>query len=258
MPIHQSQGITFITSEILDYYEIKHGFFMRHGGCSPQPWNSLNMATSVGDSRENVIENRNRIANALQIEQTSFYDLWQVHSNHVVIATHPRPQTEEHIKADAIVSNKIGVALLMLFADCVPIIFYDPERKVIASCHAGWKGTLNGVAAETIKAMKSKFKCVPENIIGVIGPAICRDHYQIGDDVASRVKTIFSFEEDVLNFHDEKIFMDLPHSNKMILERCGLKTIEMTEICTYLNKEDWYSHRGENGKTGRFASVIVL
>ena len=146
MPIHQSNGITFLTSDALEFYKVKHGFFMRHGGISPFPWKSLNMATSVGDTRENVIENRKRIADSLQISQFSFYDLWQVHSNEVVIAENPRPRDESHIQADAIVTNKFNVALLIQFADCVPMLFYDPERNVIASAHAGWKGTISGIA----------------------------------------------------------------------------------------------------------------
>ena len=258
MPIRQSKGITCLTSNTLEFYKVKHGFFMRHGGTSPFPWKSLNMATSVGDSSENVIENRKRIADSLQISQFSYYDLWQVHSNEVVTAEKPRPRSEPHVQADAIVTDKLNVALLMQFADCVPMLFYDPERKVIASAHAGWKGTLSGIAAETIKAMVEKFKCKSKNIITVIGPSICRDHYQIGEDVASKVRSVFEPEENVLTFKKDKIFMDLPAANKSILEKLGLKNIEMMEICTFCNKEDWFTHRGESGKTGRFASVITL
>ena len=258
MPIRLYKGITYLTSDALEYHKVKHGFFMRHGGISPFPWKSLNMATSVGDSSENVIENRKRIADSLQISQFSFYDLWQVHSNEVVIAENPRPKGTPHIQADAIVTNNFDVALLMQFADCVPILFYDPDRKVIASVHAGWKGTIDGIAFETIKVMMEKFKCKPKNIISVIGPSICQDHYQIGDDVAFQVKTVFDPEENFLTFKSEKIFLDLAAANKNILEKLGLRNIEMMEICTFCSKEDWFTHRGEDGKTGRFASVITL
>ena len=258
MPIRQSKELTFLTSETLEFYGIKHGFFMRHGGTSPFPWKSLNMATSVGDTRENVIENRKRIADSLQISQFNFYDLWQVHSKDVVIADKPRPKGESHIQADAIVTNKNNVALLMQFADCVPMMFYDPKRNVIASAHAGWKGTLSGIAIETIKVMMEKYKCEPKNIISVIGPSICSEHYQIGDDVASKVKSVFTHEEKVLTFINGKIFMDLPAANKSILEKLGIINIETMEICTFCNKEDWFTHRGESGKTGRFASVITF
>jgi polyphenol oxidase len=181
-----------------------------------------------------------------------------VHSNEVVIAEKPRLRGEPHVQADAIVTDKPTVALLMQFADCVPILFYDPERKVIASAHAGWKGTLNGIAAETINVMVKMFKSEPKNIISVIGPSICRDHYQIGDDVASKVRSVFKPEENVLSYIKDKIFMDLSAANKSIIEKRGLINIEMMEICTFCNKEDWFTHRGESGKTGRFASVITF
>jgi len=258
MPIHQSQGITYITSELLQSYGVKHGFFMRHGGTSPLPWKSLNMATSVGDSRKNVVENRNRIANVLHIGHTSFYDLWQVHSNHVVITDHPRHYNEAHIQADAIVTDKKGIALLMLFADCVPILFYDPRQEIIAIAHAGWKGTLNNIIAETIMVMTKNFKSSPENLIAVIGPSICRDHYQVRNDVIRKAKFVFKTEDNVIGYHNEKAFMDLPAAIKLILENCGLRTTERLNICTACNLEDWFSHRGESGKTGRFAAVITL
>jgi YfiH family protein len=258
MPIHQFQDISFITSELLDAYKVKHGFFMRHGGCSPYPWKSLNMATSVGDSRENVIENRKRVADSLQIARSSFYDLWQVHSNDVVVAEKPRPKDEPHIQADAVVSNKLNVALLMQFADCVPMLFFDPEQNVIASAHAGWKGTLSGIAGETIKMMAGKYECEPENIIAVIGPSICRDHYQIGEDVALKVKKVYAPNDNVLNIVNKKIYLDLVAANKNILEKYGLLKIDIMNICTFCDKEDWFSHRGESGKTGRFASVVTL
>lgn len=131
MPIHYSDGISWLSSQALDAYEIKHGFFMRHGGCSLHPWKSLNMATSVGDSRENVIENRKRIADSLKIDSNSFYDLWQVHSDSVIITERPRAITEAHLQADAIVTDKSSVALLMLFADCVPMLFLILNKELL-------------------------------------------------------------------------------------------------------------------------------
>jgi YfiH family protein len=258
MPIHNSNGLTFVTSEILESYGVKHGFFMRHGGVSPEPWKSLNMATSVGDTRENVIENRNRVAEALKISRTCFYDLWQVHSNRVVIADHARQLAEEHIQADAIVTSKEQIALLMLFADCVPLLFFDPSQKVIAIVHAGWKGTLSGVVSETIKVMTDQFHSYPENIIGVIGPSICQDHYQVSNDVIEKFIPVFKQEENVIKYYDNKTFLDLPIANKIIMEKCGLINIENIGICTVCNNVDWFSHRGEKGITGRFGTVITL
>jgi polyphenol oxidase len=258
MPIHYSQGLSYLTSEKLDSYGVTHGFFMRHGGGSPYPWKSLNMATSAGDSRENVIENRKRIAKSLRIKPNNYFDLWQVHSNKVVITDRPRYSDEKHIQADAIITIEKHVALLMLFADCVPIMLFDPSKKVIAISHAGWKGTINGVVAETIKAMANRFDCCPESIIGVIGPSICENHYQVGYDVIEKAKQVFEPEDKVISYKAGRSFLNLPSANKKTMEKCGLKSIEIMNICTACNNDDWFSHRGENGKTGRFAAVIAL
>jgi YfiH family protein len=231
---------------------------MRHGGCSSNPWKSLNIATSVGDSRENVVENRKRIAKSLRIKPNNYFDLWQVHSNKVVITDRPRYSNEKHIQADAIITNEKQVALLMLFADCVPIMLFDPGKKVVAISHAGWKGTINGVVSETIKAMANRFDCSPKSIIGVIGPSICEDHYQVGDEVIEQAKRVFEPEENVISYKEDKSFLNLPTANKKIMEKCGLNNIEILNICTVCNINDWFSHRGENGKTGRFAAVITL
>jgi polyphenol oxidase len=258
MPIHYSKNISFVTSELLDDYGVTHGFFMRHGGCSPYPWKSLNMATSVGDSRENVIENRKRIAEVLKIDPKSFFDLWQVHSNKVVVTDKPRLPEEKHIQADAIITRDKQVSLLMLFADCVPIMLFDPINKVIAISHAGWKGTINGVVSQTITNMADMFNCSPENIIGVIGPSICVDHYQVGKEVIDQAKTVFTQKDNVMRSINGRFFLNLPAANKKIMEKSGLKSIEMINICTSCNTDDWFSHRGENGKTGRFGAVIIL
>lgn len=258
MTIHKTQGMSYLTSRQLEAEGITHGFFMRHGGCSPFPWASLNMATSVGDSHGNVIENRARIADSLNIGKNRFFDLWQIHSSKVVITDYPRPLEEEHIQGDAIATNKKKVALLMLFADCVPILFYDTKHKVIAIAHAGWKGTLDGVVVETIDQMKTNFDSSPDKIVCVIGPAICAEHYQVGPELINKANKIFDVSDHVTYKDADKLFMDLPLANEILLRKCGVKVIDSLDICTCRHNDDWFSHRAENGKTGRFAAVVSL
>ena len=129
---------------------------MRHGGVSPNPWSSLNLATSVGDSSESVIENRRRITSCLSLREDSIFDVWQVHSNRVIHAEDSRKLDQPHQKADSIITNKPNVTIMMLFADCVPIMMYDPKNNVAALAHAGWQGTVNGVVGETVKSMQEK------------------------------------------------------------------------------------------------------
>lgn len=231
---------------------------MRHGGCSPQPWSSLNLATSVGDSRENVIENRNRISDSLGIERNTFFDVWQVHSSKVIYANKPRRVGEPHVQADGILTDKPEIALLMLFADCVPILFYDPRKKAGAVAHAGWQGTFKQVAAATAQAMINQFACNAADILACIGPSICQEHYEVGEEVAAAADRLFDRKEKVVLQADNHYFVNLQLANQIILERAGLRMIEQAQICTACNNPDWFSHRAEKGQTGRFGAVLTL
>ena len=258
MAIHKKNNLTWYSDDRFEKAGIKHGFFMRHGGCSPQPWYSLNLATSVGDSRENVIENRNRIADALDVARDSYYDVWQVHSARVVQAKRPRSLEEEHVQADAIVTDQKGVSILMLFADCVPMLFYDPEKRVVAGAHGGWQGTFKGVAVETVRAMQANYGCVPEDILAVIGPSIRVDHYEVGPEVVQAAQAHFHDGAGVVQRNNGRTYVDLQLANQLFLERAGVRSIAQSGICTMAEKSDWFSHRGENGKAGRFGAVITL
>jgi len=258
LAIHSNKGISYYTFSTLDDYNIVHGVFMRYGGISPTPWASLNMATSVGDSKESIIENRRRITNCMSLKEDSIYDVWQVHSNRVVFADYPRKPDQPHEKADAIITNSPGVTIMMLFADCVPIMMYDPKNNVAAITHAGWQGTVNHIVGKTVISMREKYACSPEDIVACIGPSICVDHYEIGKEVAEEVERSFVKTQQILIEKEEKTYMDLQNANRIVLQNNGVKRIQNSNICTACNISDWYSHRAENGQTGRFAAIITV
>jgi len=258
MTIHKKNGVSYITFNLFDQYELKHGIFMRHGGVSPAPWRSLNLATSVGDSRENVIENRNRIVSSLGLNAESIFDVWQVHSNKVIRTNNPRALDQTHQRGDAIVTNCQNVSLLMLFADCVPVLLMDIEKRVIAIAHAGWQGTLNEVVLKTIQEMINTYQCEPKDLIAGIGPAICQDHYEVGSDVIKRFKKTFKYFDQVLKNKGSRTYLDLRKANLLMLKNANIKDIEMMNICTACHTQDWFSHRAENQLTGRFGAIISL
>ncbi len=238
-----------------------HGIFTRQGGVSPSPWSSLNMATSVGDDRMRVIENRNRILSSLQLRSAGFYDVWQVHGTNVVEVDHPRPLDVPHTKADSIISAKSNVAILMLFADCVPILIYDPIHRVIGMAHAGWKGTVDRIASATINAMHAAHGSHAADLLVGIGPSICVNHYQVGTDVIDNVTQSFGDASGLLSQHvDGKANLDLWNANQWTLIDCGVlpEHIQIAGLCTAEHPQHWYSHRGERGKTGRFGAVIAF
>jgi hypothetical protein len=215
------------------------------------------MATSVGDTQENVIENRQRLAKSLDIPSDRFYDVWQVHGNKVVSTDLPRPPEQRHIQSDAIATNKKDVYLLMLFADCVPIMLFDSSRDAVGIAHAGWKGTLNNVAGALISKMTENYGSSPKEIFAVIGPRICCEHYQVGEEIAQQAEIKYKNSE-VLKIRDRKNYFDLGLANEINLRNSGITKINRMNICTFCLNEDWFSHRAEKGKTGRFAAVIGL
>jgi YfiH family protein len=226
---------------------------------SPEPWNSLNQGGTVGDARENVVENRRRIFVDIQRPVESIFDVWQVHGTNVICADKPRPLETDHLKADAILTDKSSVTLFMRFADCVPVVLFDPIKKVIGMVHAGWMGTVNGVVRHAVKEMQNHYGSEPKQILAGIGPSIGPDHYQIRSDVKQQFESAFGREGDGLLISEgTSTYLNLWKANEYLLLSAGVEQIEIAEICTACDLGHWYSHRMEKGTTGRFGAVAFL
>jgi YfiH family protein len=260
MPFQESNFICYYTFDLLlEEAGVTHGVFTRRGGVSPGPWSSLNVGGLVGDDPQRVHYNRVLSFQALDRDPRSIYDVWQVHGNKVVCTDSHRPPEEAHLKADAILTDRPQVTLFMRFADCVPILLYDPVSKVVGLAHAGWKGTIKGVVLETIKTMREVYGSKSENLLAAIGPSIGPHHYEVGSEVAVEVHRAFASDaEDLLLEDHGSVHFDLWAANRLHLEQSGVRNIETANICTACHLEDWYSHRGESGKTGRFGALIAL
>ncbi len=259
MSFSQVDGIRYFAFEALSQSGIAHAVFTRRGGVSPIPWESLNLGGTVGDDTERVVENRRRALCAMGSDAQDVYDVWQVHSTDVVHANRPRLVHEPHVRADAIITDRPGLTLLMRFADCVPILLHDPVRKVVGLAHAGWMGTVKEVARAIIESMHKDYGCHPGDILAAIGPSIGPDHYEVGPDVVAQVNHAFGAgAESLLLRVNGAVKFDLWAANRMHLEQAGVKQIEVAGICTACHLEDWFSHRAEKGKTGRFGAAIRL
>jgi len=264
MPFHESSALRYYSFESLQEAGVAHGVFTRGGGVSPQPWSSLNVGATVGDDLRNVYENRLRAFQAFQRPFESLFDVWQVHGTEVVCAEAPRPADQAHQKADAILTDRPGVTLFMRFADCVPIYLYDPVHKVVGLVHAGWLGTVRQAAAVAIQAMQARYGSRPEEVLAGIGPSIAAHHYEVGSEVIAQVQAAFGAEASGLLLPsngasmEEHALLDLWAANRLVLERSGVRRIEIAGICTACGLDDWYSHRAEKGQTGRFGGLIAL
>ncbi len=259
MPFHQPDRVRYFTFDLFEEHPVVQAVFTRHGGVSPAPWADLNLGGTVGDDPENVLTNKHLALETCSRTPQSVFDVWQVHSADVVTAEAPRPLHTPHQKADAILTNRPELTLMMRFADCVPVFIYDPEHHAIALVHAGWMGTVNGVVRSAVRAMKEQFASRPASLLAGIGPSIGPDHYQVGADVINQVHMAFGAEAPrLLPQVEVHTHFDLWNANRTLLEAEGVRQIEIAGICTACHLEDWFSHRAEHGKTGRFGALLAL
>ena len=169
-----------------------HAAFTRHGGVSEGAYASLNVGATVGDDLENVKINRQRCFNLMSRNILSRFDSWLVHGTDVLFANAPHPpDLPSPPKADIIITSNPAVTLFMRFADCVPILLYDPVRRVIALAHAGWQGTVQRVGQAAVEAMTQRYGSQPADLIAAIGPSIGPENYEVGQNVISAARSAF-------------------------------------------------------------------
>ncbi len=264
----QSRLMQRITHHAMAYYRfdtlpaIQHGIFTRLGGVSEGQWASLNLSRSTGDAAEPVSENRRRSFNALGLKPEHSVTSWLVHGNAVRVVSHD-DMGEDLVHADAMVTQDQGLALTLRFADCVPVMFHDPVKQVIGIAHAGWKGVVNGVLIETVRTMQRAFGSRPQDILAGVGPCIGPEKFEVGEDVAAQIQAAVNTpvirQSDLHPLTEHaKPRIDLWAAAESQLKAAGVGQVEVAGICTASNTHEWFSHRAEQGKTGRFGAVIVL
>jgi YfiH family protein len=258
MPFDQIGEVRFFTFKSLNRPGLKHAAFTRRGGVSPSPWASLNLGGTVGDDRPRVLENKRRALKVAGRHEESLHEVWQVHSADVVHAQAPRGQQALQ-QADAMITSNPQVTLLMRFADCVPVFLYDPVRQAVGLVHAGWLGTARQTVVQAARAMRDAFGTNPAELLAGLGPSIGPDHYIVGDEVVQAVRqSLGPLADELLTVCQGQVHLDLWLANRRLLEGEGVGSIEVSGLCTACHLEDWYSHRAEGGKTGRFGALMAL
>jgi YfiH family protein len=237
-----------------DALSVRHGMFTRLGGVSEGMWSSLNLSRSTGDAQESVAENRRRMMQAMGTQQ--WLTSWLVHGSHVRVVDQ-RDLGQDDVHADAMVTATRGMALTLRFADCIPVLFHDRRRDVIAVAHAGWKGVANGVLPATVRTMREAFGCDPADVCAGIGPSIGPEKFEVGADVAAEIQRAVA-EPVVRERPGDKPHVDLWRAARRQLRDAGLVEIEVAGLCTASDTHEWFSHRAERGRTGRFGVVIEL
>ena len=253
-------SVPFKTHELLTHKGITHGFFGRQGGVSEGQYSSLNLGYDSQDQYTHITHNRMRVTRALGTSEPNLLSLSQIHSTEVLIVD--APFVGSLPKADGIVTKTPKLAISALAADCGPVLFCDPNARVIGACHAGWRGALAGITTETLRAMES-LGANRESIHAVLGPCISQDSYEVGHDYRdSFVAEDESYDRFFRLGPNQKPHFDLKRFILAKLRSDGLIRIEALPDCTYAQPEAYFSYRYNThkgvGDYGRNISAIML
>ena len=261
------QGVTFYHSDgITAAGGAAHGFSTRLGGVSQGMWASLNLGVNRGDDPDHVRENYRRFFAAIGGSADRVAMTNQVHGGTVRCITTADVKTDPYdrvsYEADGLMTDLPGVALVIFSADCIPILFYDPVRRVVAAVHAGWRGTAAGIATAAVERMRDVFGCRPGDILAAVGPGIGPDCFETHEDVPNAMTKALSTS--VLRHmrikENGKFAVDLKGINAMRLEQAGLDPdhIAVSPICTACDAAQFWSHRKLGTSRGSMAAAIQL
>lgn len=247
---------------------VNHGVSTRLGGVSEGYCVSMNLSFTRGDDPDAVMENYRRIATATGTKIEKMVCSQQTHTTNVRICTIEDAGkgvtiNRDYTDVDGLITNVPGLCLVTFYADCVPLMFVDPVKKVIASSHSGWRGTVGRMGEVTIKKMESEFGCNPEDILAAVGPSICQDCYEVSEDVILEFQKSFPEEQWKDLFYKKengKYQLNLWKANEFILLDAGIKKehLAVTNLCTCCNPELLFSHRASQGKRGNLAVFLAL
>jgi YfiH family protein len=254
----ESGGIVTYRFESLALEGLVHTVLTRLGGVSREPFNTLNVGRTVGDEEAAVAENHARVYAHLRLSAAQVTSPRQIHSNRVVAVS--GAQAGSLIPdSDGLATATPGVGLLLRFADCQPILLYDPVRHALALIHAGWRGVAQGIARRAVETMVQAFGSRPGDLLAGLGPAIGPCHYVVGDKVAAAMGYVLpQWSEAMSPLGEDQWRLDLSAANAQQLAAEGVQQIEAANLCTACHRDEFYSHRAENGQTGRFAVAAYL
>jgi YfiH family protein len=256
----------FTYNSLIKYTEIAHFCTDRNGGASMGNYASFNMSPFSGDDPVNVTRNRLTLCVQLGIGFEKLIIPFQTHGTEIIeidnsfLKLPERKKTQLLYGIDGLITRLPGVCIGITTADCVPLIFFDPQKQVIAVAHAGWRGTCARIGKKTILSMVEKFGCNPANILVVIGPSISPKVYEVGKEVVDKFEQS-GFDNSVLvTIRNQSFYLDLWMANRLTLEEAGVlpENIETSGICTFTEHERFFSARRLGIKSGRILSGIML
>jgi polyphenol oxidase len=260
--ITHANGVVTYTFDSLTALPVRAHVSTRHGGVSPEPWQSLNLSITRGDERSRVEQNRDRLTAAIGIDATHLVRCRQVHGTGVAkVDWNDANQWKD--QSDGLITDSAGLPLLLLFADCVPILLYDQRRHVLGVCHTGWRGTVNGMVTAALWAMQAAYDTTPADVVACIGPSIGPTSYEVGPEVLALAQVKLATPDRFFTYPnglEQNPYFDLWQANVAQLAEAGVPSqqIEVSRIDTAQNTTDFFSHRAEHGRCGLFSMVAWL
>ncbi|MBP2644839.1 MAG: Polyphenol oxidase [Firmicutes bacterium] len=258
-----NNGVWFGTFGLLEKHNVKHGVSTRLGGVSQEPFDSLNMGISTGDELELVMKNRRLFCEAVGVDANRLVTAGQVHGDRIYVVEEKDINKGEVTliqETDALVTAAKDVPIMLSFADCVPVLLYDPVKKVVAVSHAGWRGTVAKIAQKTLYTMQEKFGSKPEDCLAAIAPSIGGCCYEVDKTVIQSLEKSFSWWREVVTPRGERWLLDLWETNQRQLMDIGVNggNIAVSGVCTNCNTQLFYSYRAGKGRTGRIGAIVSL
>jgi YfiH family protein len=234
----------------------------RHGGVSPEPWRSLNFSVLRGDDPQRVAANRRLLAEAVGMRADDFVACRQMHGTGIAKVDWSDAGSFKD-DCDGLVTDTPGLPLFLVFADCVPVLLFDPQHRALGVCHTGWRGTVNGAAAAALWALQAAYDSDPAAVVACIGPSIGPASYAVGDDVIALAHAKLPDAERLFSYPagpEGQPHFDLWEANRSQLIAAGVPpaAIEVAGIDTAANTADFFSHRAERGRCGLFGMLAWI
>jgi hypothetical protein len=249
------------SKKLSKFSEISHGFFNKNGGVSKGIYKSLNCGIGSKDKKNNIKRNLNIAKSELKAKSKKIFLVKQIHSNKFVFLSKNSNITNKKMSSDAIISEKKGILIAVLTADCVPILIYDKKRKMIAAVHAGWRGAYKGIIQNVIQAMFDK-GCSPKNMTVAIGPCISKKNYEVKEQFKNK---FIKKNKDNIKFFTlkkKKIYFDLSNYVKKQVKLKQIKSIDLLNVDTFNKRNNFFSARRSlklnHNDYGRNISIIMI
>lgn len=262
----QLQGLEYVTVPSWQARGAQVVFSARNGGNSLPPYQSLNLGLHVGDDAAKVLVNRQQLVELFGLGPGDMVSCQQVHGDQVGIVTEThrgRGAFSDQTSLpgwDGMITAQPGLVLATFYADCIPILFFDPVKQVVATAHSGWKGTYLRIAEKTVQAMVKTMGCSPADIEAFIGPGIGACCYRIQADLLDKVRDGFRDFSDIIYEDEQGHTWDLKATNEQLLTGAGISwdNIISCPLCTACEAKRFFSYRRDGGTTGRMGAAIAL